>query len=1245
MRTFLRIIATTAVVCVAPQRSLGQAAKEPPVWVESRVPDNKARIEVLLPDGSELRLDGAPVKSPVEVGPIAPGRVESMKLQVRLADGKTFERQLLLQAGWHVRVPVLAPTAAAQEPVASEVVVQRGHAGGVTALAFSPDGKLALTGGTDDTAIVWEIETGRQIQVVKGPGGAGTWRPRDNVLARAVVAVAFANNAREILVAGAAGGVLRAERGTPRRGAVHRAPPPPEKIRVVNPTPEEGSVTITPDGSRVHWLLPEYLLTMPADWIRITNRPAERFPGSAALPHDRRHASAVISADGKTILRGGKQALTAHNAVTGATLCTLWSGASGPNVQVMALSADGRQAAAAAYGYGGGVSVYDIPGGRPRLQLPAPAKKAICWAVTFSPDGNLLAAGFTNGLAGTVQVLDVRDGKLRQSLELGTVQFHRPDPPPITLAFGPDSQRLLTGSVSSAPVLWDVPTGKRLWTFGSAVQVATTTRSQLVDTARITALAFSPDGRQLAAGFEGGGAILWNADASGRHRKLSGFSTSVISDVGYSPDGRCLALAFEQGAVLVDPQTGGKLNPAPRVLWAQPQQPYPRLVFHPDGRTVYVGATNSNNGVFPYAWNPQNTKHPDLREKRFAGQPVGFLPDGRRLVTIFGKRLVLWDTATATPVWPAGLKGNQSQDLDNEITWAAVLPGGKEIVTNRRIVDAATGAPRDTGFAGVTIHAIHRGSRTLLLRHTAAGGTDLELFVLDEPRSRTVRTLKHPGPPTAATFRADGRVLATAAADGTVRLWDTATGDELVRLYTVDNGADWAAVTPEGLFDGSRLGREKVTFRLGADIVPLDRFFQVGYYPGLLPALLRAERPLPARLMVKSDAPLVKLLANPDPDNKDHLLLDITVTDTGGGSGPPIARHNNTPIRVSDKGEVDGKTARYRVPVALVRGENQFDVRAATADGALESEKATYRLRFDGELPSPELYVLALGINRYDPGWRPDYPDLFFAARDAEDFAATVVKRAEPLFAKVHALPVLLNERATTSGIRAAIAQVAKHARPQDVLVFFAACHGETVEQRYYLLPHDLKNAVAVKPAAPVVTGFGLRGGFALTEAQKKVQDNGLPIDELADALRDVKALRRVLIFDTCSSGTATVSGADRQSLFGFRGGIERLNHAQGVYCLAAAPKGVAAKESEKLGHGVLTYSLLAALGAAKPGPWQGQPLAAAVGVRDWLHYAQQRVPILYNDAALFGDIAVEQPVALSGTEQPDFPLFGPLTK
>ena len=96
---------------------------------------------------------------------------------------------------------------------------------------------------------------------------------------------------------------------------------------------------------------------------------------------------------------------------------------------------------------------------------------------------------------------------------------------------------------------------------------------------------------------------------------------------------------------------------------------------------------------------------------------------------------------------------------------------------------------------------------------------------------------------------------------------------------------------------------------------------------------------------------------------------------------------------------------------------------------------------------------------------------------------------------------------------------------------------------------------------------------------------------------------------------------------------------AQGVFTLAAAATGEEAQEVAELGHGVLTYSLLAALSAAEGGPLRDHGLPSGQNesvarVLDWFGFASDQVPRLTK--RYYGK---EQDVQMSAAGA-DFPLL-----
>src|SRR5207237_8277006 len=120
-----------------------------------------------------------------------------------------------------------------------------------------------------------------------------------------------------------------------------------------------------------------------------------------------------------------------------------------------------------------------------------------------------------------------------------------------------------------------------------------------------------------------------------------------------------------------------------------------------------------------------------------------------------------------------------------------------------------------------------------------------------------------------------------------------------------------------------------------------------------------------------------------------------------------------------------------------------------------------------------------------------------------------------------------------------------------------------------------------------------LRGDRGVTEEREAaVRQHGLAIDELGEVLATVPALKRVLIFDTCHSGSAIRLAGKPQNPFAFRGAMERFSRAQGVYSLSATAADELAAETRELGHSLLTYALLAGLRAVPGGPLADRPIA-----------------------------------------------------
>ena len=317
----------------------------------------------------------------------------------------------------------------------------------------------------------------------------------------------------------------------------------------------------------------------------------------------------------------------------------------------------------------------------------------------------------------------------------------------------------------------------------------------------------------------------------------------------------------------------------------------------------------------------------------------------------------------------------------------------------------------------------------------------------------------------------------------------------------------------------------------------------------------------------------------------------MEVVDEGGGIRGPWLVQNGARVLVRGETRREKNVLERTFDVALVEGENKLEVRAASADGSWESEPAVITLRYEKPLPKPELYLVAVGIDRY----RQESIRLEFAGADAASMARLFEARGPALYRQVH-VTTLLDEEATAPAILGGIRELAQTARPQDTLVVFLAGHAAVVKEQYYFLPHEFERRA--------------------DELEEDVRRQGLLATKIGEALVAVPALKRMVVFDTGRSGPQVALGRTARSPFAFRGAVERLSRAQGAFTIAAAAVSEKAEEVSELGHGVLTYTLLAGLHAAEGGPLEDRWIEPSgrdrvANVLEWFGFASSHVPRL----------------------------------
>jgi hypothetical protein len=160
-------------------------------------------------------------------------------------------------------------------------------------------------------------------------------------------------------------------------------------------------------------------------------------------------------------------------------------------------------------------------------------------AITFSPDGGVLATAKSDNHLPVIQTWDVATGQQRPGFKI-----QADDTTFLALRISPDGA-LLAGA-SNQPCAWDLSTGTKRWHLYRVDDVA---GDDTYD------LAFSPNGQMVALGTSKGKIVLVES-ATGRQRARFRDTSPFIWSLAFSPCGRMVASLSHDCAPLIWDVTG-----------------------------------------------------------------------------------------------------------------------------------------------------------------------------------------------------------------------------------------------------------------------------------------------------------------------------------------------------------------------------------------------------------------------------------------------------------------------------------------------------------------------------------------------------------------------------------------------------------------------------------------------------------------------------------------------------------------
>ena len=794
----------------------------------------------------------------------------------------------------------------------------------------------------------------------------------------------------------------------------------------------------------------------------------------------------------------------------------------GPHMAaISALSTDGAGRYLVSASYDKTIKVWATSDGRllKTIRLPAgPGPIGEAFAVAVSPDGALIAAGGLTGDGGIYLFDRVSGDLVRRVGDLPNVVLH--------LAFSPDG-RTLAAALGGTSGVYLVDSRE-----GRVVAADTNYGGESY------CVAFDANGRLATTSFDGKIRLY----DSGLHLLNTVNATSGLRpfQLGFSPDGKRLAVNYND-AVTIDVfalMNEGRTVVPKRVLTAATEgmgnSRLSSISWSADGTTLYAAGNWQVNGVFYIRrWvNGGGSGPADVPLGREPITGMSRLPDGRLAFATEGPKLGIVE-ASGTLIWEVA---SNTIDFRNGRELLAVSEDGEQVRFSYNdgeptIFSAAqlslTSSTDVPNFATAQTQAPGLVIKDWLNSKPTVNGHRLLLSAYE-----VVRSL-------AAIPDGKGFVLGT---------------DSALHFFDKDGREIWTQLSSSPAWAVTVSGNARLIVAAYGD------------------GTIRWHRST-------DGATLLSFLPLADKKNWVAWTAEGFYDATEAAAGFLKMQVNYGQDKAPRSVTLDGITQLHRpdvIPLVL----KSMDIERALGVVDLTTARGAAQVSYGGSIqPGTHLHVVAIGLSHYKG---PEL-NVEYAARDASDVAFALMRTQKGLYGNVD-VQTLVDEDATRDAILEALDTTAQkmisgEGKDLAVVIFFG--HTATIGNRGYLLPYE-----------------------ADTRSLTRIEQIGISTEMLEDRFVELGQIGRVLLLvDACSVGGITENRTAWRA-----DALWQVLGSHNVSLMTSCRGSEVSVDMRESGHGAFTQALLEAIGGHATNGSRG-----SLSVVELADYVGKRVPSLTN--------------------------------